>query len=69
MLSSKHSCLPVVDDDGALIGVLTEAGFLRLATREVPPRPCGGVSLPQNTIEFKAASSYSRVRFSNVQVR
>jgi len=69
MLSSKHSCLPVVDDDGALNGIVTEAGFLRLATRGVLPCTCGGGSLPENTIEFKAASSYGRVRFSNVQVR
>jgi CBS domain-containing protein len=46
MLSSKHSCLPVVNDGGELIGILTEADFLRLATREVPPCTCGGVSVP-----------------------
>ena len=46
MLSSKHSCLPVVNDDGALVGILTEADFLRLATREVPPCTCGGLSVP-----------------------
>jgi CBS domain-containing membrane protein len=44
MLSSKHSCLPVVDDEGALVGILTEADFMRLATRGVPPCTCGGVS-------------------------
>ncbi len=43
MLKSKHSCLPVVDDDGALVGILTEADFLRLATRDVPPCTCGGL--------------------------
>jgi CBS domain-containing membrane protein len=45
MLGSKHSCLPVVDDDGVLVGILTEADFLRLATRGVPPCTCGGVSV------------------------
>jgi CBS domain-containing protein len=45
MLSSKHSCLPVVSDDGALVGILTEADFMRLATRGVPPCTCGGVSV------------------------
>jgi len=45
MLSSKHSCLPVVDDDGMLVGILTEADFMRLATRGVPPCTCGGVSV------------------------
>jgi CBS domain-containing protein len=45
MLSSKHSCLPVVNDDGELVGILTEADFLRLATREVPPCTCGGLSV------------------------
>jgi CBS domain-containing membrane protein len=43
MLSSKHSCLPVVDGDGELVGILTEADFLRLATRGIPPCTCGGL--------------------------
>jgi len=43
MLGSKHSCLPVVDDGGTLVGILTEADFLRLATRDVPPCTCGGL--------------------------
>ena len=38
--------LTVVDDDGAVVGILTEADFLRLATREVPPCTCGGLSVP-----------------------
>ena len=46
MLSSKQSCLPVVNDGGVLVGILTEADFLRLATREVPPCTCGGLSVP-----------------------
>ncbi len=46
MLSSKHGCLPVVNDGGVLVGILTEADFLRLATREVPPCTCGGLSAP-----------------------
>ncbi|MBW2494251.1 MAG: CBS domain-containing protein [Deltaproteobacteria bacterium] len=45
MLSSKRSCLPVVDDSGALVGILTEADFMRLATRGVPPCTCGGVTV------------------------
>ncbi len=45
MLGSKHSCLPVVKDDGELVGILTEADFMRLATRGVPPCTCGGVSV------------------------
>jgi CBS domain-containing protein len=45
MLRRKHSCLPVVDDRGDLVGILTEADFLRLATREVPPCSCGGVTV------------------------
>jgi len=44
MLGSKHSCLPVIDDAGVLVGILTEGDFLRLATRGVPPCTCGGVS-------------------------
>jgi CBS domain-containing protein len=46
MLSSKHSCLPVVNDGGVLVGILTEADFLRLVTREVPPCTCGGLNVP-----------------------
>ena len=45
MLRNKHSCLPVVNAGGALVGILTEADFLRLATRDVPPCTCGGVSI------------------------
>jgi CBS domain-containing protein len=45
MLRHKRSCLPVVDDRGELVGILTEADFLRLATREVPPCSCGGVTI------------------------
>jgi CBS domain-containing protein len=45
MLRSKHSCLPVVNDDGTLVGILTEADFLRVVTRDVPPCTCGGVSV------------------------
>ena len=44
MLRSKRSCLPVLDDEGAVVGILTEADFLRLATRDVPPCSCGGVN-------------------------
>ena len=44
MLRSKRSCLPVLDGEGAVVGILTEADFLRLATRDVPPCSCGGVN-------------------------
>jgi CBS domain-containing protein len=44
MLRTKRSCLPVVDADGVLVGILTEADYLRSATRDVPPCTCGGVS-------------------------
>jgi acetoin utilization protein AcuB len=44
MLRSKRSCLPVLDDGGAVVGILTEADFLRLVTRDVPPCSCGGVN-------------------------
>ncbi len=43
MLKSKRSSLPVVDSDGRVIGILTEADFLRLAAREWPRCTCGGV--------------------------
>jgi CBS domain-containing membrane protein len=32
MLDNKYGCLPVVDEDMSLIGILTEADFVRLAT-------------------------------------
>ena len=43
MLRTKRSCLPVVDEEGAVVGILTEADYLRVATRDVPPCTCGGV--------------------------
>ncbi|MCU0233765.1 MAG: CBS domain-containing protein, partial [Thermoanaerobaculales bacterium] len=33
LLENKYGCLPVVDAEGALLGILTEADFLRLTVR------------------------------------
>jgi len=33
MLDRQYGCLPVAADDGALLGIVTEADFLRLAVR------------------------------------
>ena len=44
MLRSKRSCLPVVDAEHKIIGILTEADYMRLATRGVPPCTCAGVA-------------------------
>jgi len=44
MLRTKRSCLPVVDEAGVLVGILTEADYLRMATREAPRCTCGGVA-------------------------
>lgn len=44
MLRSKRSCLPVVDAEHKLVGVLTEADYLRLATRGAPPCTCAGIA-------------------------
>jgi len=33
MLDNQYGCLPVVDEFGALLGIVTEADFLRLAVR------------------------------------
>ncbi len=44
MLRTKRSCLPVVDETGALLGILTEADYMRLSTRGAPPCSCGGVA-------------------------
>lgn len=44
MLSSKRSCLPVVDAEHKLVGMLTEADYLRLATRGAPPCTCAGIA-------------------------
>jgi CBS domain-containing protein len=43
MLRTKHSCLPVVNEKGSLVGILTEADYMRLSTRGAPPCSCGGV--------------------------
>jgi CBS domain-containing protein len=44
MLRTKRSCLPVVDGAGVLVGILTEADYLRMATRGAPRCTCGGVT-------------------------
>jgi CBS domain-containing membrane protein len=33
MLEKQYGCLPVVDGDGNLLGIVTDADFLRLAVR------------------------------------
>jgi CBS domain-containing membrane protein len=33
LLENKYGCLPVVDGDGILLGIVTEADFLRLTVR------------------------------------
>ena len=33
LLKNKYGCLPVVDDNGDLVGIVTEADFLRLTVR------------------------------------
>ncbi|HEY5657590.1 MAG TPA: CBS domain-containing protein [Myxococcota bacterium] len=48
MLRTKRSCLPVVDANGVLVGILTEADYLRSATRDVPPCTCGGVGAAED---------------------
>ncbi len=44
MLHTKRSCLPVVDAEYKIVGMLTEADYLRLATRGVPPCTCAGIA-------------------------
>jgi len=36
LLKNKYGCLPVVDGSGDLVGILTEADFLRLTVRLLP---------------------------------
>ena len=36
LLENKYGCLPVVDDDSHLLGIVTEADFLRLTVRLLP---------------------------------
>lgn len=43
MLRTKRSSLPVVDREGRLVGILTEADFVRAATRGAPTCTCGGL--------------------------
>jgi CBS domain-containing protein len=44
MLRTKRGSLPVVDRKRRVIGIVTEADFVRLAMRGQPPCTCGGVS-------------------------
>lgn len=43
MLRTKRGSLPVVDRKRRVIGIITEADFVRLAMRGQPPCTCGGV--------------------------
>lgn len=36
LLRSQFGCLPVIDDDGELVGIVTEADFLHLTVRLLP---------------------------------
>jgi CBS domain-containing membrane protein len=36
LLENKYGCLPVVDDDHRLLGIVTEADFLRLTVKLLP---------------------------------
>ena len=36
LLRNKYGCLPVVDEEGSLLGILTESDFLRLTVRLLP---------------------------------
>jgi CBS domain-containing membrane protein len=36
LLKNKYGCLPVVDDGDVLLGIVTEADFLRLTVRLLP---------------------------------
>lgn len=43
MLRTKRGCLLVVDEAHRLVGIVTEADFVRLAVRGRPACSCGGV--------------------------
>ncbi len=43
LLRTKRSSLPVVDEKGRLVGILTEADFVRFVLRGWPACSCGGV--------------------------
>ncbi|MBM4363924.1 MAG: CBS domain-containing protein [Deltaproteobacteria bacterium] len=42
MLQKQLGCLPVVDADNVLVGIITETDFLRLAVRSLEERAGGG---------------------------
>ena len=45
MLQSKRGCLPVIGEKDVVVGIVTEADFVRLAMRDQPTCTCGGVQL------------------------
>jgi len=40
MLARKYSCLPVLDDSGRLLGIVTESDFLLRLLRDAAPCEC-----------------------------
>ncbi len=52
MWEGKLGCLPIAEEDGTLVGILTEADFIRLFIRhetgDGPPPPPGRVPEPKN---------------------
>tara|TARA_R110002126_G_scaffold43475_16_gene124582 strand:- start:6599 stop:7036 length:438 start_codon:yes stop_codon:yes gene_type:complete len=40
-VSNRHGCLPVVDTDNKIIGILTSSDFVRLAARLLKSQPWG----------------------------
>ena len=49
MLRTKRSCLPVVEKDAKIIGILTEADFIRNFLRSSQPCSCGGLDGTSDT--------------------
>lgn len=50
LLDHRFGCLPVVDGEGALVGIITESDFMRLASRLLDAAEAGDAAAPDTGV-------------------